>query len=1218
MVEGIQSFQSILRQKAVEHPEFGRYLVSGNPLHNVINEVNSQITIAEELRAHIGYLEEEITSGSHPSPEELKRIRNTYLSVVRHYQAPGKLGIEDFRIDYVDELPEKLQHVMNTIEPQIAEQRRSIENAIARGIQTGEYVDSPETAHRVYDHLLSIIPDEQRKLAAALEGEPELQAAAIYLMNPDIEQLVGQQFDNLYSISRQTNRRRRRRKDRGRDQGRGYVHDNDDRFRLPETIEALLRLIPEGRFQPRDGSESDQQDAIERLRDLVRVKVERETYHYFRDNPNEGIAELEIYAAEQDNAHISDVCEELKILYEESLALDIPHVNPDFRHPKTGERGVLPSVHQRIGIHRILNERSFGIFDDAGTGKTAQAALAFDLIQDNLEASGEEAYGRAVVVCPNESKDDVWRKALAGDESKRVFVEPVQDGDLVIVNGKRDLRRIEKAKWIVLNYERLPTRIEHQGREISVAEYLIDIGFDYLVLDEVHEVKKKTLQTRGGSRGPQLTHSAAARMLTNYIHQQDRYLTLLTATPIYDSMEDYAVLYHMLDPERLPDPTQFSKLHQKNPRSLGTLIRQRTVRRHADEINDFAIREVDNGRNGSWRDEWDMNETQQRVVDYILTRRRRNWLGEVRKALTDVRLVDPETLRELGITHVSMEDSAKYRRLIDILMSDEVAINGESLSGPITNGEKSVVFSSMFKKGVTRVHRQLEGRYREAGMSTEGLDDTLADLIQRELRGRFDEEYRVLILDGDVKKTEREAILREFRENPLAAVLLCTTDTGGQSIDLSCASYAFHLEDDFSPAVTYQANMRLPRASQEHDVKIFYLRLPDTVEDDIADHVDRKALIQQIAQDGHPPTPEEESVLNDESVLKERIKRRYGGRSVDLRPIIDELLSDPEAFVSRRGRVRKREQSQITDEGEYESTLAQQVRFEIARNPQTCWHDPEFVQKYMRVIPQLSVYAIHRAKVVDLARRARNGELAFPGHVLSEGAGPGLLYDAYRDLEPLLLGMGFSVPAIVDRDASSAILEYDHNPNKVLGCMTGHDSIFEPGSFDMIDNESITLLRNEEDVKSSLLEANRILRDGGVLGLLVKNYRFVGEFYGGLESLGFDVLNGRNKVLAPSRRFLGSVRSRFGDHVAQSLSTKLANTYHIIARKRGDPQDDVPAGYFWFETIVPEEDESQNGATESILGEESPTFKPPNFSPDLEYNVDRFGIVQNVRRINKS
>ncbi len=162
------------------------------------------------------------------------------------------------------------------------------------------------------------------------------------------------------------------------------------------------------------------------------------------------------------------------------------------------------------------------------------------------------------------------------------------------------------------------------------------------------------------------------------------------------------------------------------------------------------------------------------------------------------------------------------------------------------------------------------------------------------------------------------------------------------------------------------------------------------------------------------------------------------------------------------------------------------------------------------------------------------------------------------------------MPHITDRDTSQLMLDQGGNPHQVCACMTGEDSPFKAKTFNMVDNESISLLPTPETVYQTLLESHRVLKDGGLLEFVVKNMRFMKSFYAGLEHLGFELVSDRNHGFSISRDMFKRLRAEHGEHFAESYSNKLGATYMLLARKVDQPGIANPKD-FWFER--PHQDE---------------------------------------------
>jgi SNF2 family DNA or RNA helicase len=88
-------------------------------------------------------------------------------------------------------------------------------------------------------------------------------------------------------------------------------------------------------------------------------------------------------------------------------------------------------------------------------------------------------------------------------------------------------------------------------------------------------------------------------------------------------------------------------------------------------------------------------------------------------------------------------------------------------------------------------------------------------------------------LHGKVPRKERESQLRQFQEHPDGAVMLMTLKTGGVGLNLTKASYVFHLEPWWNPAVENQATDRTHRIGQTKPVQVYRYIMSESVEEKI-------------------------------------------------------------------------------------------------------------------------------------------------------------------------------------------------------------------------------------------------------------------------------------------------------------------------------------------------------------------------------------------------
>lgn len=91
----------------------------------------------------------------------------------------------------------------------------------------------------------------------------------------------------------------------------------------------------------------------------------------------------------------------------------------------------------------------------------------------------------------------------------------------------------------------------------------------------------------------------------------------------------------------------------------------------------------------------------------------------------------------------------------------------------------------------------------------------------------------VFVLHGKVPTKQRRAILSEFSQLNTGAVLIMTLKTGGVGLNLTKASYVFHLEPWWNPSVENQATDRAHRLGQSKAVQVFKYIMHESLEEKI-------------------------------------------------------------------------------------------------------------------------------------------------------------------------------------------------------------------------------------------------------------------------------------------------------------------------------------------------------------------------------------------------
>ncbi len=215
--------------------------------------------------------------------------------------------------------------------------------------------------------------------------------------------------------------------------------------------------------------------------------------------------------------------EKLKEYYEDIFKW--ANKKPDNIVDILGEGRTFPDINQLVNIKEIVDNGKMLIADEMGLGKSASAILFKEYLKLKC----------AVIVVPS-NVEDVWKNYLSdkiGDkgEQKGYFKTGLAPKVLIIEN-KKDLEKLktEVFDYILISQEKISS--EHY------LEALEGIDFDMLIIDEVHKLKN----IEEGIR------SENTIKLAKKIQGKDKYLAMLSGTPMPNKVKDLAIILKLLYP----------------------------------------------------------------------------------------------------------------------------------------------------------------------------------------------------------------------------------------------------------------------------------------------------------------------------------------------------------------------------------------------------------------------------------------------------------------------------------------------------------------------------------------------------------------------------------------------------------------------------------------------------------------------------------------------
>lgn len=105
-------------------------------------------------------------------------------------------------------------------------------------------------------------------------------------------------------------------------------------------------------------------------------------------------------------------------------------------------------------------------------------------------------------------------------------------------------------------------------------------------------------------------------------------------------------------------------------------------------------------------------------------------------------------------------------------------------------------------------------------------------------------------LDGSTPSTARKARVRKFQTAEKPGVFLLSLKAGGQGLNLTRATYVFHLDPWWNPAVENQASDRAHRIGQQRTVSILRLLMRHSIEEKMAALKQRKLDLYEAVMRG--------------------------------------------------------------------------------------------------------------------------------------------------------------------------------------------------------------------------------------------------------------------------------------------------------------------------------------------------------------------------------
>lgn len=310
-------------------------------------------------------------------------------------------------------------------------------------------------------------------------------------------------------------------------------------------------------------------------------------------------------------------------------------------------------------------------------------------------------------------------------------------------------------------------------------EKLKDIRFNVIIFDEAQAVKNIYADTTG-----------AVRLLNAH------FKLTMTGTPLENHVGEYYSIIDLSLPGLLGDPEIFKPMIKQDSSPLLSLIIKRTkpfvLRRTKEKI----LRELPPKiETDIYLDLTDRQKAlYKKTVEQVRTRIDDAYRTKTQAQAQIIALTAILKLRQLCIAPrliaPEMEDfSPKIHFLI------------ERLQELIEENHSALVFSQF---------------------------TSFLDLLEKDLKKH---NIGFLRLDGSTQVAKRKKLIEKFQSSEGPSIFLLSLKAGGQGLNLTKASYVFHLDPWWNPAVENQASDRAHRIGQKNKVTITRILMRHTIEE---------------------------------------------------------------------------------------------------------------------------------------------------------------------------------------------------------------------------------------------------------------------------------------------------------------------------------------------------------------------------------------------------
>jgi SWI/SNF-related matrix-associated actin-dependent regulator of chromatin subfamily A member 5 len=549
-----------------------------------------------------------------------------------------------------------------------------------------------------------------------------------------------------------------------------------------------------------------------------------------------------------------------------SPGMETPFVEyKDIPHQPQGVKATMKPYQLRglsFLVHLYNNGMPGILGDEMGLGKTLQTLSLFQYLKEqDLKSRVSAGEARPFLVVAPLSVLSNWvaeaRKFTPGLKVLRFHgptSERAQMKDIALGRTGSARPRTKGASSVTLSsdvgrqerYDLIVTTYEAYLAEQSWFKQAF--VWRYLVLDEGHKIKNHSTNVSKALQG-----------------LRAEYRLLLTGTPLQNNLSEMWSLLHWLLPNVFTAVTEalfktsfdlsrgmVNKGVLDHSRHFLELLMLRRMKDTPDvDLNLPPKTEV--------RLFLPLTPLQKQWYTRLLTRQSENVLDEVFRGATDKekdavgeeipdRALD-SSLWDVGKEEPSQGNKTQWQRLLNLVMQlrkccTHPYLIPDAAPNPNFIGEHIAQASGKFM-ALEKLVRELVIRQGKKILIFSNFTQVLdwcEDLMTH--LSEYGTEFKHLRLDGSTKRARRNLHIRMFQDVASEfKVMLISTKAGGLGLNLTAATEAVFLDEDWNPQVDLQAEARCHRIGQTKPVTVYKLCTQGTVEEQMLGRISKKLYL---------------------------------------------------------------------------------------------------------------------------------------------------------------------------------------------------------------------------------------------------------------------------------------------------------------------------------------------------------------------------------------